>query len=249
MEFILRTLAFCHDGLASLAAQPAGLSISLFLAGLAGSALHCVGMCGPFVLGQVAADVGRVTQGYGEWRRLAGAALVPYHLGRLTTYTGLGALAGGATALFASTDAFGWISGALLAGGATVMLAQAIGLATTVRPPMGSLLTRLATALSASAQPLSRYGLGVVLGFLPCGMIYGALGAAAGTGSPWLGAAAMAGFALGTIPALVAVGWGGLLIRRRLHEVGRWVFAPLLLVNAAFMLALAGERFGFVGIR
>lgn len=249
MDFILRALALCHDGVVSLTAQPGGLAVSLFLAGLAASALHCTGMCGPFVLGQVAADLDRKCGDYGEWRRLAGAALAPYHLGRITTYTALGALAGGTTALFASTQAFGWISGLLLAGGAALMLGQAVGLATSVPTPAGGLLARLAGSLSASAHPASRYALGVVLGFLPCGMIYGALGAAAGTGSPWLGASAMAGFALGTVPALVAVGWGGLLLRRRLRDAGRWVFAPLLLLNAAFMLALAGERLGFVGVR
>jgi hypothetical protein len=31
----------------------AGLSLALFLAGLAGSFTHCVGMCGPFVIAQV----------------------------------------------------------------------------------------------------------------------------------------------------------------------------------------------------
>jgi sulfite exporter TauE/SafE len=31
---------------------------------------------------------------YGEWQRLTGAALAPYHLGRLTAYTALGAIAG-----------------------------------------------------------------------------------------------------------------------------------------------------------
>ena len=69
-------------------------------------------MCGPFVLGQVMADARRPTASYGEWRRLAGASLAPYHLGRLTTYTVLGAVAGTATALFASTSMFAWLSAA-----------------------------------------------------------------------------------------------------------------------------------------
>src|SRR6185369_15932837 len=99
------------------------MATSLFLAGLAGSLVHCVGMCGPFVLGQVAADVEATRAGrYGEWGRLAGAALVPYHLGRLTTYTMLGAVAGAATALFASTSVFGWLSGALLVVAASLMV-------------------------------------------------------------------------------------------------------------------------------
>ena len=52
----------------------------------------------------------------------------------------------------------------------------------------------------------------------------------------------MAAFALGTVPALMAVGWGGLIARRTLRNAGGWVFIPILLANAALMLALAGER-------
>ena len=36
--------------------RPAG---ALFFAGVAGSLVHCAGMCGPFVLGQVMVDAGR----------------------------------------------------------------------------------------------------------------------------------------------------------------------------------------------
>jgi sulfite exporter TauE/SafE len=89
---------------------------------------------------------------------------------------------------------------------------------------------------------MARYALGVVLGLLPCGLIYGALGMAAGTGSPVSGALAMASFAAGTMPALVAVGWGGVLLRRRWQGVARWTAVPLLVFNATLMLALAGAR-------
>jgi hypothetical protein len=44
------------------------------------------------------------------------------------------------------------------------------------------------------------------------------------------------------MPALIAIGWGGLIMRRRLRESGRWFASPLLLVNASFMLALASQR-------
>jgi uncharacterized protein len=241
MDYILEAIALCRQSLAHIAEQPGGLGFSLFLAGLGGSLLHCVGMCGPFVLGQVVADAGHVGS-YGEWRRLAGAALVPYHLGRITTYATLGALAGGATALFAATAAFGWISALLLVVGAGFLLLQAFGLALTAGSPLGQAVSRLATPLSTSHRPLARYGLGVVLGFLPCGLIYGALGVAAGTGSVWRGGLAMGAFAAGTVPALVAVGWGGHFLRRRLHDVARWIAVPLLLANAALMVALASER-------
>lgn len=243
MEFVSHLIALCSDGL-HLPAVAASLPLALFLAGLAGGALHCVGMCGPFVLGQVmaAADAAPLS-GYGEWRRLSGAALLPYHLGRATTYTALGATAGGATALFAATTGFAWISSVLLAVAALLLIAQAAGLAlgggTT---PWSAALSRLAAPLSRSRTPAGRYGLGILLGFLPCGLLYAALAAAAGTGSAAVGALAMAGFALGTVPALVAVGWGGLIMRRRMRAAASWVSAPLLVGNALLMLALASQR-------
>ena len=89
---------------------------------------------------------------------------------------------------------------------------------------------------------MTRYALGMVLGFLPCGLVYGALAAAAGTGSIADGAAAMAAFGLGTAPALLAVGWGGLIVRRRLRDGTRWIATPLLLANAGLMLVLASQR-------
>lgn len=238
METLAQWIALCRPD----AWGTAGVPASLFVAGLAGSVVHCVGMCGPFVLGQVMSGLDRTGGGYGEWRRLAGAALLPYHLGRLTTYTALGALAGGATALFASTSAFGWLSGGLLVVAALLMVVQALGLALGGSSPMAGVLTRLATPLSTATGAGARYGLGVILGFLPCGLLYGALAAAGGTGSAADGALAMASFAAGTMPALMATGWGGLLVRRRLRERGRWIAAPLLLANALLMLALASQR-------
>jgi uncharacterized protein len=243
MEFVFQAIAACRDGFAHVAGSSTGLVLSLFLAGLGGSAMHCVGMCGPFVLGQVMADARHAGPGgYGEWRRLAGAALTPYHLGRLTTYTALGAVAGAATALFASTAIFAWLAGLLLVAGAALMLAQAFGLALGAAAPQAGLIQRLAAPLTASRHPAARYALGVVLGFLPCGLIYGALGAAAGTGSMLQGALGMAAFSLGTMPALVAVGWGGVLLRRRWQGMARWIAAPLLVVTALLMLALASQR-------
>jgi sulfite exporter TauE/SafE len=243
MDFVADLISSCRQGLASFAGQAGGLPVALFFAGVAGSLVHCAGMCGPFVLGQVMADAERrPTAPYDEWRRLAGASLAPYHLGRLTTYTVLGAVAGTATALFTATSTFAWLSAALLVVAAMLMMLQAFGLAAAVRSPLAPVLSRLAGPLSSSHSPAARYALGVVLGFLPCGLLYGALAAAAGTASMGKGALAMAAFALGTVPALIAVGWGGLILRRRLNGVARWIAPPLLIANAVLMLALAGNR-------
>jgi sulfite exporter TauE/SafE len=216
----------------------------LFVAGLSGSLVHCAGMCGPFVLSQVVSDAtgGRVTS-YGEWQRLAGAALIPYHLGRLTTYTALGAMAGAATALFAARTGFAWLSGSLLVLAAVLMILQAVGLALGATSPLAGAVARLAAPLSAASTPAARYALGLVLGLLPCGLLYGALAAAGASASAPGGALAMLAFAVGTMPALVAVGWLGLVIRRRLSGVISWLAAPLLLANAVLLMVLATQRF------
>lgn len=189
-----RLLALCGEGLEAAAAGSAGLPVTMFLAGLAGSLIHCVGMCGPFVLGQVVADADRPGRSsYGEWQRLAGAALAPYHLGRFTTYTALGAVAGEVTSLFASTTGFRWLSGVLLAAAAVLLILQALGLSLGTGGGTGGaagqgLLSRLAAPLARATGHGARYGLGVLLGFLPCGLLYGALAAAAGTASASRGA-------------------------------------------------------------
>lgn len=248
MEPFSQLVALCRGALSS-GLWAAGLAVatslpaSLFLAGLVGGAVHCAGMCGPFVLSQVMADAERTADTrYGEWRRLAGAALLPYHLGRLTTYTMLGAVAGAATALFASTPLFGWLSGGLLILAACLMVLQALGMTKGGGVTVPRFLATLAGTLSSGRRAATRYALGVVLGFLPCGLLYGALAAAAGTASAVEGATVMAAFGLGTAPMLVAVGWGGLIVRRRLRDSARWFAAPLLLANAGVMLALASQR-------
>ena len=243
MEVIAYFTALCGDKLQLPASLSPSLPMALLLAGLAGSLVHCLGMCGPFVLGQVVADSEHAPRGrYGEWHRLAGASLLPYHLGRLTTYTVLGAIGGAATALFTATTGFAWLSAALLVLGALLMILQAIGLALGAASPLSRLVTRLAAPVSASRHPLARYALGLVLGLLPCGLLYGALAAAAGTGSARGGAIAMLAFGMGTVPALIGVAWLGLLLRRRLRGLAHWIAAPLLVVNGLLMLGLASQR-------
>ena len=77
MDIIAGFLAMCGDGLVAVAKMPLGLPAALLLSGLAGSLVHCVGMCGPFVLGQVMASIEQPGDcSYGEWHRLTGALLV-----------------------------------------------------------------------------------------------------------------------------------------------------------------------------
>jgi uncharacterized protein len=229
-----------------------GLPAALLIAGLVGSLTHCVGMCGPFVLAQVGAglpssDIAR----YGEWQRLRGAALLPYHLGRATTYTALGALAGAFGGIVVQLTEFRWVLGVFLALAASLFLVQTLPMLNAWLPRLPGGGGRLGQVLAQATQGLFRYphgirgyALGVALGFLPCGLLYGALAAAAGSGNPAIGGIALAAFALGTVPGLFGVGYAGAYFGRRWIALARIAVVPLMLVNAAGLAVLAVRALG-----
>jgi len=238
----------------AMGALPAGgglaLLAALFVAGLAGGFTHCAGMCGPFVLTQVAAGLARTpASAMSEWTRLRGAALVPYHLGRFTTYSALGAVAAALVRGVGETAELRWLAAGLLGVAALAFLLQGLGRGARLLSPAvsGPGATWLSRRLAALAEPLvargdrpgARYLLGVVLGFLPCGLLYGALAAAATAGSALAGGLAMASFTLGTVPALLAVGLAGGFLLKRAAAATRAVAAFLMLVNAATLAYLA----------
>jgi sulfite exporter TauE/SafE len=233
-----------------LAPTEAIIALPMLVAGLAGGFTHCAGMCGPFVLAQVAGRLENVEIGsFGAVARLRTAALLPYHLGRLTTYTLLGAVAGGLSDAVSLLSQHVWIPALFLTLSAVLFLAQAFE-----RSPRLPWLDR---RLSQGADGLVRnlpaavregtgmggYVLGVALGFLPCGMLYGALAASVGCGTSFAGGIGMAAFALGTFPALFAVGYGGMALGQRRRAQMRMLARPVMVLNAVLLLALAAKTF------
>src|SRR3954470_1788708 len=138
---------------------------AMLLAGLAGGATHCAGMCGPFVMAQVA-DGGAL--GGGALQRLAVAALLPYQLGRAIGYSALGGLAGGAGAAVAGVLPQGLL--ALPLGlAAAAMLAQGLarlGARVPRLPGLGFALPGLGRLLAAPASPWRGLALGLLLSAL-----------------------------------------------------------------------------------
>lgn len=185
---------------------------------LAGS-VHCVGMCGGFVLA-VAAGGQRVPRAL-----LLDQLLL--QLGKASSYALLGALAGAFGAALISSPAWSWAGRvlAVLAGlsiaavGLTLLglrARQAGGLTNWLAGLWGRLVGPLLSA-RPTGFPLV---VGMAVGLLPCPLVYAGLAAAAASASPARGAAILAGVALGTIPALTFVALSGALVgpvaRRRL---------------------------------
>ncbi|MDO8607392.1 MAG: sulfite exporter TauE/SafE family protein [Phaeospirillum sp.] len=234
-ELLHSGIAVCRVGIENRE----GLLGSLFLTGLIGSLSHCSGMCGPFVLSQVAARMEAIPlERMTEMRRLAGAALVPYHLGRATTYAALGAGAAFFAGILGGFPGFRWLAAGLLTLAALALLSLAApGLKVSGNEGGESFwsarIGRLARPLFASPFGLRGWLLGVALGFIPCGLLYAALAAAAAGGNAIAGAAGMLAFTAGTMPMLVVVGAVG-------HAAITHWRGPLLRLAPAILILNAG---------
>ena len=241
-----------HDHGIMLAAGAGDLALAgvLLAAGLIGGMTHCTLMCGPFVLAQVTAQLDDSGPRYGTLARLSGAALAPYHLGRATTYVALGALGGALSGQAAVAVESRWLMALLLAAAGVSFLLWAIDGLGRARPTLGiarAIGDRLATAIAPLlGRPTGPrgYALGVALGFLPCGMLYGALAASAGSGSAAGGALAMTAFVGGTMVPLVALGYAGAFFGRRWLGAARSVAPVLMAANGLALLWFAWRTIG-----
>lgn len=225
------------------------LMLALLAAGFVGSAAHCAGMCGPFVLAQVGARRDLVAHGAElHLRRAVGLMLLPYHLGRATTYVLLGAVLAAPIGIGVQLADLRWLPAAMLFLAAALFLWQALRSWRILPAPRigapGVLLQRTAP-LFAHPAGWRGYALGVVLGFLPCGLLYSALGAAAATADPLSAAIAMLGFVLGTMPMLIAIGLLGQGAASRWRGLAQRALPFVATVNAV-VLVFMGLRFGGV---
>lgn len=176
------------------------------------SSLHCVQMCGPIVL-----SYGMAIGGQGRFRQLL--AHLAYTAGRLTTYGALGAVAGG---LGSGVDLAGRLAGmrnaaAIVAG--CLLFAGGILVASGSRFGQRAAWTLPATAvgrLIRSQTVRSKLAMGLVLGLLPCGLVYAVLLKSVETAGPVRGAVTMFAFGTGTSVALLAIGVFSSTIGRRL---------------------------------
>ncbi|MEG3619042.1 sulfite exporter TauE/SafE family protein [Magnetovibrio sp. PR-2] len=230
-----------------------GLLMALFMAGFAGGASHCIGMCGPFVLSQVQSRLEAVSlQNMSEFKRLSGGALFPYHFGRGTTYIVLGGLVGMASQQLVRLDSLKWLAAVLLAFAGVFFLGYALrsfGIQlipvkdrnTAQEGVFARALGRWVKPLFAHPTGLRGYVLGLILGFIPCGLVYGAL-AATGAAGDWLtGVFAMMAFWLGTIPALFGLGLTGGALLGRWPDIAKQGAPVLLIVNGLFLMYLAWD--------
>jgi sulfite exporter TauE/SafE len=205
--------------------------IGFLVLGMAGSVAHCAAMCSPFVL-FVSARYARPATS-----RAPLAAQAWYAGGRLTTYALLGAAAGalgGTVQMVASLAglqrAAAIVAGTLLVGSAIAALSQSRFKLDPHAGWFGAFTRRLYRRV-----PGHPYVIGLILGLLPCGLLYTAVVAAVATGGAAAGALALAAFGIGTVPALFGVAFANELVFKRREFLTRAVNVFVLVMGAWYL--------------
>lgn len=166
------------------------------------SSTHCIGMCGGIM--------GALTMAVSAERRVQRISIVvSYNLGRIASYTFMGALAGFFGYWLLAAGAGQWLR--ILA--AVLLLLMGLYLANWWRAltwleKLGQGLWRWLNPLGKKLLPVRSapqgFLLGVLWGWLPCGLVYTALTYAMAQSGALMGALTMLAFGLGTLPAVLA---------------------------------------------
>jgi sulfite exporter TauE/SafE len=204
-----------------------------FLLGFVGSA-HCAGMCGPLALALP-------HWGRGQSSFFAGRLL--YNFGRIVTYAVMGALFGLLGEGVALAGLQRWVS---LTLGAAILIGLIISPRFINAVPVTRAVAWLKSSLASRLQRRgisTMFGIGLLNGLLPCGLVYAACAAAISTSDVLSGVRYMIAFGLGTLPMMLAISLMGTKLQFALRfKVQRLIPASLALVG--LLLLLRGMALG-----
>lgn len=218
-----------------------------FLVGLLGGT-HCIGMCGGIV--------GALTAGLAEDVRISRVRLflnqLMYNSGRIASYAVAGVVAGVLGQKVSVMELTGGFPlGKVVAGVIMILLGFYIGgwwHALRWLERLGAFAWKFIEPLGRRFIPVRHPGqallLGLVWGWLPCGMVYAALALALASGSAAGGGAIMLAFGAGTLPIMLTLGVA-------FSSLGRWVRdtrvrklagISVILLGLFFLLAKSGHQ-------
>ncbi len=215
---------------------------SAFMTGLLGST-HCVGMCGGIVsvlgCGQSSENNTTNTHSLGSFIAYHSA----YNGGRIISYAIIGMIVAyismQSTAI---TPVFSFPFGMVISGIFMVLLGfyisgwwRILGQLERVGAYFWAYLKPIGQRILPIKSVAHAFALGLVWGWLPCGLVYTALGLAALSFNPLMGAAIMLSFGLGTLPMLLAVGSGAGTLNKWVQNTNVRRFAGVLMMIMGFL--------------
>ena len=222
---------------------------SAFIIGLLGSG-HCLGMCGGIttMLTSALPQPTHIKNNLLASKNNKSLLFVFfYHIGRISSYTLIGALVGltgsyAAKNLGMPVTALRIISAIFLIF-LGLYLAQWLMVLSKVEQ-LGKILWRFISPLSKKLIPVNNakqaLALGMLWGWLPCGLVYSTLTWSLASNSLFYGASIMLVFGLGTLPALLSVSLGFFSLKNLLSNAYfRKTMAILVITYGVYSLVIA----------
>lgn len=211
--------------------------LSAFIFGLV-SSLHCIGMCGPIAM-MLPVDRNNPAKKVIQ--------ILLYHIGRLTAYTSLGlvfGVLGKGLYLAGLQQQMSIIAGILMI--AIVLIPEKILARYNFSKPVYRVISKVKSSLGQQFKKKSYkalFTIGLLNGFLPCGLVYAALFGAIAMQNETLGVVYMVLYGLGTIPMMSMVvyfsNWISLPIRNKIGKV-----IPYVAVCIGMLFILRGLGLG-----
>ena len=206
------------------------------------SSLHCVGMCGPIAM---MLPVDRSN----EAKKVLQILL--YHLGRMTAYGSLGlvfGLLGKSFYLAGMQQQLSIFVGIFMIF--IVLIPEKIFMKYNFSKPVYRLISRVKSALGNQFKKKSNkalFTIGLLNGFLPCGLVYVALFGALAMQGISLGVLYMVLYGLGTIPLMsMAVYFGGFLSLNFRNKLQKIIPVVAVVIGTLFILRGLGLSIDFV---
>ena len=218
--------------------------LAAFLVGLLGAG-HCVGMCGGITSALVFSLPETVK---GNWRRTF-PYLLGYNSGRILSYTVAGMLVASIGLLLGNLIPVQYLQQILLVIAALFMIAMGLYLGgwwgglLKLEQAGGWLwkaIKPVAQKLMPVSTPSQAFIMGLVWGWLPCGLVYSVLIWALSAGSVLKGGMLLASFGLGTLPTLLLTGSAASYLARHIQTpMVRKLSGVIILVFGLALLASA----------
>ncbi len=221
----------------------------IFVIGLL-SSFHCVGMCGGLVVTYTARHHARRLKAEKDPKKAAraGIAHLQYNLGRIISYTAVGAILGGFGSFFGINPTF---TGVITLVAGVFMLLMGLSLLTgfkwlekiKLRTP--AFIARFLYSERHSKKPKGPLVVGLLNGFMPCGPLQAMQLYALASGSISRGALSMGIYALGTVPLMFGFGsFVSLLSQQRIKQVMK-ISGVVVIILGFFMLNRGFVNFGY----
>jgi len=215
--------------------------LTIFVVALLGSLGHCIGMCGGFVLAYSTSKIES-----GRSKGFQSLAHTLYSLGRISAYMVIGAIFGylGSVISFSLTS-----KGVLFIIIGILMILIGISLSgklkflTVIEHSLAQskLFKKVFKVVIQSKSLPSFYLMGLLNGFIPCGLVYFFATASVASGSALMGATVMGIFGLATVPALFILGMLS-------SFISQMSWRKHVLIIASVIIALYGVYTGVKGV-